>query len=186
MKLLKKLKSPLSASPVSPTPLSPEAESIEFLRRQSAPFKAVLFIDRLVQSGSVYIREEASEVYISTKLVYLYADRKRWSNFLRAVGLWFSFQKSREQWKRRFIDAENEAIRATGKTPEEIGEAGLAQLKWDARQKVRFSEADVSVSGKYNFVLVSESDGEPVLVGSFDDGRIRMKSYDEVKHLFNL
>lgn len=186
MKLLKKLKTLLSATPVSPTPASSEAESISFLLKESAPYCAVLFIDRLVDSGSVFIREEASEVYISTKLVYLYADKKRWENFLYSIGLWFSYRKSNEMWKRRFVDAENEAIRATGKTPEEIGEAELAKLKWDARQKVKMSDLAAPVPGKFNFVLVAEDDGSMIVVGSYEDGAVKMRSFDEVKDLLKV
>ena len=170
MKLLKKLKPLLSATPVSPTPASSEAESISFLLKESAPYRAVLFIDRLVNSGSVFIREEASEVY-----------KKRWENFLYSIGLWFSYRKSNEMWKRRFVDAENEAIRATGKTPEEIGEAELAKLKWDARQKVKMSDLAAPVQGKFNFVLVAEDDGSMIVVGSYEDGAVKMRSFDEVK-----
>ena len=186
MKLLKKLKTLLSATPVSPTPESSEAESISFLLKESAPYRAVLFIDRLVNSGSVFIREEASEVYISTKLVYLYADKKRWENFLYSIGLWFSYRKSNEMWKRRFVDAENEAIRATGKTPEEIGEAELAKLKWDARQKVKISDLTAPVPGKFNFVLVAEDDCSMIVVGSYEDGAVKMRSFDEVKDLLKV
>lgn len=180
MKLLKKLKSVFSAPP---TPLSPEAQAVEFLRKESAPYKAVLFVNRLVSSGSLFIRQEESEVYISTQLVYLYADKKLWTNFLKSVGLWFCFQKSREMWNRRYIDAENEAIRASGKTPEELGEAEVRKLKWESRQKVKISDLAAPVPGKYNFLLVSEHDGLPVLVGSYQDGEVSMRNFDEVKDL---
>lgn len=186
MKLLKKIKSLFSAAPVSPTSPSPEAQSISFLLKETAPYKAVLFIDNLVKSGSLFIREEAAEVYISTKLVYLYADKARWNSFLDAVGLWFSYTKSREMWSRRFIDAENEAIRATGKTPKELGEAELAKLKWDARQKVKLSDLSAPVQGKFNFLLVAEDDGSPVLVGSYQDGQVTVRNFDEVKDVLKL
>lgn len=183
MKILKKLRTFFSVSPVSPTPESSEEQSIAFLLKETAPYKAVLFIDRLVKSGNLFIREEASEVYISTKLVYLYADKKRWKSFLKAVGLWFTYTKSREMWNRRFIDAENEAIRKTGKTPEEIGDAELSKLKWEARKNVKLSDLSAPVPGKFNFVLVAEDDGSMVVVGSYNDGEIIMKSFDEVSEL---
>lgn len=180
MKLLKKLKTFFSAPP---TPLSEEAQAVEFLRKESAPYRAVQFVDRMVTSGTIFIRQEESEVYISTKLVYLYADNKLWTNFLKSVGLWFCYQKSREMWSRRFVDAENQAIRESGKTPEELGEAEVRRLKWEARQKVKVSDLSAPAPGKYNFLLVSEHDGSPVLVGSYQDGQVTMRNFDEVKDL---
>lgn len=188
MNVLKIIKNLFHASPqpVSPTPQSDEEASVDFLLKDSIPYKAVLFIDNLVKSGSLYIREEASEVYISTKLVYLYSDKERWNIFLHNISLWFTFMKSREYWNRKYVDAENEAIRNSGKNPEEMSEEELNELKWNARQKVSFSGCSMENVGKYNFAMVAEDDGSVVLVGSYDNGRLSVRDYEEVQNELNI
>ena len=135
-------------------------------------------------------------------LVYLKSGLRMRFNFttlalgclLLGGAVWMAYDKiviyyvdgmmnSREMWSRRFVDAENQAIRESGKTPEELGEAEVRKLKWEARQKVKVSDLSAPAPGKYNFLLVSEHDGSPVLVGSYQDGQVTMRNFDEVKDL---
>ena len=173
----------------SPTPPpSSEAKDVEFLRSKHTAFSAVEFVDNLINSGMLFVRQKESEVYISTRLVYLYADRVRWKSFLRAVGWWFTYYRVQDAWIRKFRDAENAAIREEGKTPEELGELKVREIKWEARQKVDPSAVTVAElqQGNFSFVLVDETDNSMIVVGSYKDGNIEMRSFDEVKHRLNL
>lgn len=161
------------------------ATAIDENKRQIAIMERINVINRLSESGLIYLDEKSHKVVISIVVADMFIrDNVKWTNFLTNLQAWFSYEASSRAWKKYFLDVEVKAVRAARKKFAMITPAQERTIRMEARSAVDMDAVPAPEVVPFDFVIASSLSGleEPrlIVVGRFEDGRFEMVPYEEV------
>lgn len=146
--------------------------------------EVVSILDTIYKRGLIHIDRDSRKVFLSSMLSSIYmGDKRKWTNFLENVFIWYAYHVCSEQWNRYFQDVELKAVREARKKYVMLTSAQEREVREKARQAVSISDVSMPELGSYDFVVCStltEEDAEIIAVGHFADGKFSIVSFDEL------
>lgn len=122
--------------------------------------------------------------------------RKGFINILGSIAAWQNFRLIRDDYDRRRIEIETNAVREAHKKYPRIDKDDIRRIRQEARSKMlEIDPAQLNVIHEFDILVIrasaqsrkdaSEENGKLLALGHYDGKEVEMAMYDDIKHNLN-